>query len=225
VKSASLPSSADAAGATPARFRGATLDEAIEAADRATGGRAKILSANQIRRGGLGGFFATDLGVEVVAVPEQETLEQALGRIVDQAAEEERSAWRERDTSAAATDAECSIETGGFAEVMRQAAPAVPAPPERVVVETRRSDQSAAIDAAFASLRETGLRADRPARPRGPSAPTRRQIEYAVAASEQLVEAIVARADAPDLVVSVVLRNSDGAEVRAEARWGTERPR
>ena len=45
------------------RFRAATLDEAIELAEQSLGARAKVVAANQLRRGGIGGFFAADLGV------------------------------------------------------------------------------------------------------------------------------------------------------------------
>ncbi len=48
------------------RFRGATLDEALAAARLDLGDGLEIVEANRIRRGGLGGFFATDLGIEVI---------------------------------------------------------------------------------------------------------------------------------------------------------------
>ena len=53
---------------TPARheFRAATLEEAVELATEALGPNIEIVEANRIRRGGVGGFFATDLGVEVL---------------------------------------------------------------------------------------------------------------------------------------------------------------
>lgn len=48
------------------RFRGSTVDEALDAAKRDLGDDLEIVEANRIRRGGLGGFFATDLGIEVI---------------------------------------------------------------------------------------------------------------------------------------------------------------
>ncbi len=50
----------------PHRFRAATIDAALADARAALGGDVRIVEANRIRRGGVGGFFATDLGVELV---------------------------------------------------------------------------------------------------------------------------------------------------------------
>ncbi|MEM1331864.1 MAG: hypothetical protein AAGG08_00270 [Actinomycetota bacterium] len=50
-------------------FRAATLDEAVEAARAVLGPELELVEAHRVRRGGLGGFFATDLGVEIVAIP------------------------------------------------------------------------------------------------------------------------------------------------------------
>ena len=47
------------------RFRAATIDEAIGQARAELGPDVEIVEANRIRRGGVGGFFAADLGVEV----------------------------------------------------------------------------------------------------------------------------------------------------------------
>lgn len=60
---------ADAAGVAPMRFRAATVDEALEDATTQLGRPVEILEANRIRRGGVAGFFATDLGVEIVVTP------------------------------------------------------------------------------------------------------------------------------------------------------------
>lgn len=51
------------------RYRAATFDEAVALANRELGEHVDIVEANRIRRGGLGGFFATDLGVEIVVRP------------------------------------------------------------------------------------------------------------------------------------------------------------
>lgn len=48
------------------RYRGATIGEALETARAEHGTDVEILEANRIRRGGVGGFFSTDLGVEVL---------------------------------------------------------------------------------------------------------------------------------------------------------------
>ncbi|MEM9042946.1 MAG: hypothetical protein AAGD33_23930, partial [Actinomycetota bacterium] len=68
---------ADTAGSDPAApdaanhrtFRAATLDEAVAAARSELGAEVELVEAHRVRRGGLGGFFATDLGVEIVAAP------------------------------------------------------------------------------------------------------------------------------------------------------------
>lgn len=48
-------------------FRAATLDDAVAAARSELGPEVELIEAHRVRRGGLGGFFATDLGVEIVA--------------------------------------------------------------------------------------------------------------------------------------------------------------
>jgi hypothetical protein len=57
----------DAPASTTQRFRAATIDEALAQVRASLGDDAQIVEANRIRRGGIGGFFATELGVEVVA--------------------------------------------------------------------------------------------------------------------------------------------------------------
>ena len=51
------------------RFRGASYGEALAAAQAELGDDIRVIGADKIRRGGLGGFFATDLGVEVAVAP------------------------------------------------------------------------------------------------------------------------------------------------------------
>ena len=82
------------------KFRGATYDAAVEAAQQALGPRVKVIAADRIRRGGIGGFFATELGVEVSVALHDETVDQALERLVEASAEEDRSRWFEQLTSA-----------------------------------------------------------------------------------------------------------------------------
>ena len=83
------------------KFRGATYDAAVEAAQEALGPRVKVVAADRIRRGGIGGFFATELGVEVSVALHDETVDQALERLVAATAEEESSRWFEQLTSMA----------------------------------------------------------------------------------------------------------------------------
>lgn len=49
-------------------FRASTLDEAVAEARSELGTEVELIEAHRVRRGGLGGFFATDLGVEITAV-------------------------------------------------------------------------------------------------------------------------------------------------------------
>ena len=55
----------------------------------------RVVAANRIRRGGIGGFFASDLGVEVSVSLEDESIEQALERLVSETAADERTRWME----------------------------------------------------------------------------------------------------------------------------------
>jgi len=108
----------------PMRFRAATLDEAVMLAEQSLGSRTRVIEANQLRRGGIGGFFASDLGVEISVVVDDEvaddevlhddavrdaagadgtvdatvdvTVDAALERLVDEVAAKERERWRER---------------------------------------------------------------------------------------------------------------------------------
>ncbi len=57
----------DPSGAATQRFRAPTVEEALQRARELLGDDAEIIEANRIRRGGIGGFFATELGVEVLA--------------------------------------------------------------------------------------------------------------------------------------------------------------
>ena len=75
------------------RFRADTLEEAIAVAEQSLGSRVRVVAANRIRRGGIGGFFASDLGVEVTVALDDETIEQALERLVAETAADEREEW------------------------------------------------------------------------------------------------------------------------------------
>lgn len=66
----------DPSGTTAQRFRAPTVEEALQRARELLGDDAEIIEANRIRRGGIGGFFATELGVEVLAQsPTQRTFD------------------------------------------------------------------------------------------------------------------------------------------------------
>jgi flagellar biosynthesis GTPase FlhF len=247
IVSAADPDIASAKEAQPLRFRGATLDDAIETAEAALGGRARVLAANHIRRGGIGGFFASDLGVEVSVVPDEETIEDALRRIVKETAAQEREGWRDR--AATTVDSKSAIDT--FARAMQQAdiqtaivetratpeyvpalaalalVAAVPVTPPTAlqaavdpvpsVIDSTVASRLERMEAAFASLRATTSVTQRtPA-----AAPSRRQVELAIAATEQLIDTINTRANTARLSVRVTVRAAHGAEVEACAEWGT----
>jgi hypothetical protein len=74
-------------------FRATSLDEAVALAQESLGAPVRVVSASRIRRGGIGGFFASDLGVEVSVALEDETIEQALERLVSETAADERTRW------------------------------------------------------------------------------------------------------------------------------------
>lgn len=83
-------------------FRAATLEEAVAIAERTLGRRVTLVAANRIRRGGLGGFFAADLGVEVVVSPIEETVESALERLISTTSNNDKARWEADRTDPAA---------------------------------------------------------------------------------------------------------------------------
>jgi hypothetical protein len=92
------PAVVPADGSDSLRFRAPTLDAAILLAEQALGTRVRVLAANRIRRGGIGGFFASDLGVEVTVTLDDESIEEALERLVAEAAADDRVDWYEPPT-------------------------------------------------------------------------------------------------------------------------------
>jgi hypothetical protein len=76
-------------------FRADTLDAAVALAEESLGAPVRVVAANRIRRGGIGGFFASDLGVEVSVTLDDETIEEALERLVAETAVDERTRWLE----------------------------------------------------------------------------------------------------------------------------------
>lgn len=53
----------------PIVVRGSSIEEAARTAQELIGRQVRVVKADRIRRGGIAGFFATDLGVEVTVVP------------------------------------------------------------------------------------------------------------------------------------------------------------
>ncbi len=97
------------------RFRGPTVEAALDAAEKSIGGRVRLISANRLRRGGIGGFFAADMGVEIAVAPEHETIEEALQRLVDGTSADEREEWR-RQVAASSAIAELAAMFGEMPE-------------------------------------------------------------------------------------------------------------
>ncbi len=83
-------------------FRAATIEEAVAIAERTLGRRVSLIGANRIRRGGLGGFFAADLGVEVVVSPIEDTVESALERLIATSSSNDKANWESNRTDPAA---------------------------------------------------------------------------------------------------------------------------
>jgi len=122
----------------PRRFRAATIDEALEAARRELGPDIELVEANRIRRGGVGGFFATELGVEIVVdvppyfagatatgkphfydrvVEEEIGAPSGLDRLIENAARAERVANRDVATAGGSSgDDRTAHDLSSFAE-------------------------------------------------------------------------------------------------------------
>lgn len=138
----------------PRRFRAATIDEALEVARRELGPDIELVEANRIRRGGVGGFFATELGVEIVVevpqpvaaavaagkphfydrvVEEEFAAPSGLDRLIENAARAERVAHHDVVTAARPADDRPAPDLGSFAEhFAREMSEHVPPAPAEV---------------------------------------------------------------------------------------------
>ena len=210
------------------KFRGATYDAAVEAAQLALGPRVKVVAADRIRRGGIGGFFATELGVEVSVALHDETVDQALERLVEATAEEDRSRWFEQLTSATHSttpqpamtqllaaravvgdDTIVSHVTVEAAEplVAEQVVDPVPAVAAPISVP---SDQPSIPNAAPAVAPQL------PAR-RRILLPTRGHVDLAVAAAAELARLTSEQLRGRRIAVHVVVTSDDGRSVEVDA--------
>jgi hypothetical protein len=211
------------------KFRGDTYDAAVEAAREALGPRVKVIAADRIRRGGIGGFFATELGVEVSVALHDETVDQALERLVAATAEEESSRWFEQLTSTTQPPAAIAAATPAAepSPVQRltaravvgsdtivghvtvdAAAPAVPATDPPVVVVA--GEVATAAASAPAPARRRIL------------LPTRGHVDLAVAAAAELARLTSEQLTSEQLrgrrvAVHVVVTSDDGRSVEADA--------
>lgn len=104
------------------QFRGPTLEDAIALAEQSLGARVRVVAANRIRRGGIGGFFASDLGVEVTVALDDETIEQALERLVAETAADERDLWMATHSAPAARTEEQRSQQVGTSSTAASAA-------------------------------------------------------------------------------------------------------
>jgi hypothetical protein len=107
-------------------FRADTLDAAVALAEESLGAPVRVVAANRIRRGGIGGFFASDLGVEVSVTLDDETIEQALERLVAETAVDERTRWLEHRADVPHRAPVVGHDAEHVAPVQAPAAPAVP---------------------------------------------------------------------------------------------------
>ena len=144
------------------RFRAPSLEEAVALAEQSLGTRVRVVAANRIRRGGVGGFFAADLGVEVIVTPATETVEDALERLINESADDERTQWHSERGEVVADTAAAS-PTDGF-----------DMPGRRWLLDQAATLPAATNEAIQAALAGTGERRSRrtPVTPIDPSDPT-----------------------------------------------------
>ncbi len=168
------------------KFRAPTLEEAVAIAEDALGGRVKVLEANRIRRGGIGGFFATDLGVEVAVLPEDESIDEALERLVAESDADERSHWQRR-TSSRSDEASLSPSP-------------VRLDPEMLVPEPTGPELSMSALRAMASLTLQD-------QPEAPSAPRRPRLSFEPVSTQHIVDElrVLAERDAASVVTPEVV--------------------
>jgi hypothetical protein len=135
------------AGDRPAEtvsFRADTLDAAVALAEESLGAPVRVVSANRIRRGGIGGFFASDLGVEVNVTLDDETIEQALERLVSESAVDERARWLEHRASETPAPVTSAAAPGPALAARRQPA-AAPRTSESVARLAQRDEEPSMV--------------------------------------------------------------------------------
>jgi hypothetical protein len=216
------------------KFRGATYDAAVEAAQLALGPRVKVVAANRIRRGGIGGFFATELGVEVSVALHDETVDQALERLVEATAEEDRSRWFEQLTSATHATAGSNGQVPGT--VPANGIAPQPAMTQLLTARTIVGDDTivsrVAVDTAPPSAAEQVVQhVVKPVVEPEPAAvvpkpapgrrrillPTKGHVDLAVAAAAELARLTSEQLRGRRIAVHVVVTSDDGRSVEADA--------
>lgn len=125
----------------PIVVRGASIEEAARTAQDLIGRPVKVVKADRIRRGGIAGFFATDLGVEVTVVPVSNvaydrpsvSFAEAFERLMADAA----TGDQHDGTASRVADAERSVAVPGLvAPVLPVPGPLVVDPDGRPVLPT-----------------------------------------------------------------------------------------
>ncbi|MGH9134083.1 MAG: hypothetical protein ACRDZZ_09115 [Ilumatobacteraceae bacterium] len=201
------------------KFRGANYDAAVEAARQALGPRVKVVAADRVRRGGIGGFFATDLGVEVSVALHDETVDQALERLVAATAEEDRTRWLDQVTSMqpaiAPTPAPAPAPLEPAVEV--SPAPLDPAVEVSVVVPTLVGGAPKPHTANLQPAQPPEATAPRPVARRRTLLPTRGHVDLAISAAAELTRLTGEHLPGRRIAVHVVVTSDDGRSVEADA--------
>lgn len=116
----------DPAPADVVRFRAATFDEAVALAAAEYGDQVDVVEANRVRRGGIGGFFATELGVEIAVRPPAPTGPQTEPQI---ATAEASTGVIDRLLAQAEATERAAAPSAAFADVLaRELGPTSPKP-------------------------------------------------------------------------------------------------
>ncbi|MFK8024858.1 MAG: hypothetical protein AB8G26_12940 [Ilumatobacter sp.] len=181
----------------PRTFRAATLDEALAEA-RQEMGDVELIEARRVRRGGLGGFFATDLGIEIVVVASSAT-DQRVADVVEMFPSPDR-------------------------QVLAEAAPSrLPAPNRDDMTEpTRRSNFDADPDATTVMRRPATPLADPDAtrmlrRPTAPEAPGEVALDRLIAGATERDRRVAAEAGVFRPAIAGVLDELEAERAEAEA--------
>ena len=101
-------------------YRAETLDAAMEAARRELGPGVRVISADRLRRGGVGGFFATEIGVEIVCEGADEATANGAAGVLEQLVREQRDLFEpsaEAPSRAVARETETTTRSRDWAAV------------------------------------------------------------------------------------------------------------
>jgi hypothetical protein len=225
------------------RFRGPTIEAALDAAQTSLGGKVQLLAANRLRRGGIGGFFAADMGVEVSVSLEHESIEEALQRLVEGTAAEEREEWRRLVASSPVAAPSASASTvaaepasfeavaahvdsamhGPGAEPGHQPEPEfIEFPPvqmQTVRVPPAQVTEIVTAPPAAVPVEQPLPVAKQPAAPKASPTMLRKHVELAVAAADQLIEGLTHTPNVKSITAHVIVRSVGQYDVEMDVRW------